>query len=394
VSVPPELLTAFEQEYGHPPHLVARAPGRINLLGEHVDYNDGWVLPAAIDQYAWLAASPSPATEVSLHALDIGERSRFNLTDLDNKLDAAGDPLSEWALYPAGVAWSLMKEDLALTGMQCMLTSEVPIGAGLSSSAAIEIAFATAWQALSDWQLTPMALAQHCQRAENVYVGVQCGLMDQFCSVHGVKDHALCFDTRTLAWQTVPLPSDIALVVADSGVRRRLGNSVYNQRRAACEQAVHLLSERLPEIRALRDVSLRDLQEHEQALPPGLRPIAEHVVRECDRVRRGVDLLNAGDAAAFGELMFECHASLRDLYQVSSPELDALVEIAAGLPGCLGARLTGAGFGGCTINLVDAVDAPKFVERLKTEYQRSMAREAVVWISRAVDGAELLTVPR
>jgi galactokinase len=387
VRVPSKLLNAFELAFGHAPALVARAPGRINLLGEHVDYSDGWVLPAAIDRSAWLAVSPSSSSDVSIHALDSGERSRFNLTKLDTKLDIDGAPLADWARYPAGVAWSLIKEDLPVSGINGVLTSEVPIGAGLSSSAAVEVVFATAWQALSDWELRPMRTAQLCQRAENAYVGVRCGLMDQFSSVHGVKNHALYFDTRTLEWEPVRLPSDIVIVIADSSVRRRLGSSAYNQRRQACEQAARLLSERLPGIRALRDVSPEQLKEHDQALPPDLRPLAEHVVREIERVRHGVELLKDGDVKAFGRLMFEGHASLRDLFEVSSRELDALVEIAAGLPGCHGARLTGAGFGGCTVNLVTAKEAPAFCQRLAAKYAQITGQEASVWITRASEGA-------
>jgi galactokinase len=273
--------------------------------------------------------------------------------------------------------------------MRAVLASEVPIGAGLSSSAAVEVAFAIAWQTLAAWHLEPMAIARLCQRAENDYVGVLCGLMDQFCSVHGVRDHALCFDTRTLEWEAVPLPAELVLVIADSGARRRLGGSAYNQRRTACEQAARLLSQRLPHVRALRDISPQQLQEHEQALPPSLRPFAEHVVRECERVQRGVGMLKEGDAASFGKLMFEGHASLRDLYGVSSPELDALVEIAAGIPGCLGARLTGAGFGGCTINLVEAAQAAAFRERLAVEYRQEMDRQVTVWVCRAENGASM-----
>jgi galactokinase len=390
MKTPSALLSAFELEFGHAPALTAQAPGRVNLLGEHVDYSDGWVLPAAIDRSAWLAASPSPSPEVKVHALDTDDRSHFNLTELDSKIDLDGNALVDWARYPAGVAWSLLKDDLAITGMKCVLSSEVPIGAGLSSSAAIEVVFATAWQALSDWNLEPMKLAQLCQRAENGYVGVQCGLMDQFSSVHGVRDHALCFDTRTLEWEPIPLPSDVAIVIADSCVRRRLDSSAFNQRRAACEQAVHVLSDHLTRIQALRDVSSRQLKEYAHTLPANLRPIAEHVVSECERVRRGVKYLKAGDVRGFGRLMFKGHASLRDLYEVSSPELDTLVEIAAGHPACLGARLTGAGFGGCTVNLVEATQAPAFRKYLTRAYLETTGREAEVWITRAVGGAGLV----
>jgi galactokinase len=392
VKVPSKLLSAFEHEYGHAPVLVARAPGRVNLLGEHVDYSDGWVLPAAIDRSAWLAASPSSSSEVSIHALDSDKHSRFSLTNLEAKLDLNGEPLADWAHYPAGVAWALINDDLSISGINGVLTSEVPIGAGLSSSAAIEVVFATTWQALSGWKLRPMRTAQLCQRAENAYVGVQCGLMDQFSSVHGVKNHALHFDTRTLEWEPVPLPSDVVIVIADSGVRRRLRSSAYNQRRMACEHAARLLSERIPGTRALRDVSSEQLKEHDQALPPNLRPLAEHVVSECERVHHGVELLKDGDVKAFGRLMFEGHASLRDLFEVSSQELDALVEIAAGLPGCHGARLTGAGFGGCTVNLVTAKEAPAFCKRLAAVYSQVTGKEASVWITRASEGAGVVSL--
>ncbi len=384
------LRSSFENQYGHPPEWIARAPGRINLLGEHVDYNDGWVLPAAVDRCAWLAFSASNTPEVELYAADLEAHVRFDLNALDGKLDCDGIPLPDWVLYPAGVAWVLRQNRLPISGVQAVLTSQIPIGSGLSSSAAIEVVFAVAWQALSPWQQSPMELAQICQRAENEYVGVQCGLMDPFSILHGVRDHALFFDTRTLEWEPVPLPDRVALVVADSGVRRRLGGSAYNQLREACEQAQRLLAERLPGVRALRDVSLQDFKQHEQALPPSLRPIAEHVIGECARVPRAAELLKDENVNGFGALMFEGHASLRDLYQVSSPELDALVEIAGELPGCLGARLTGAGFGGCTINLVEAQAADAFVERLSVEYQGRTGREAEVWITRAADGAHVL----
>ncbi|HEY71436.1 MAG TPA: galactokinase [Anaerolineae bacterium] len=384
------IRSSFEQHYGHPPEWIARAPGRINLLGEHVDYNDGWVLPAAIDRCARLAFSASTTSEIMLYAADLEANVRFDLNALDDKLDCDGNPLPGWALYPAGVAWVLRQNHLPISGLQAVLTSQIPIGSGLSSSAAIEVIFAVAWQALSPWQQTPMELAQICQRAENEYVGVQCGLMDPFSILHGVRDHALFFDTRTLDWEPVPLPAHVSLVVADSGVRRRLGGSAYNQRREACEQALRLLAKRLPGVHALRDVSLDDFREHEQALPPSLRPIAEHVVGECVRVLRAADLLKAEDAKGFGALMLEGHASLRDLYQVSSPELDTLVEIARELPGCLGARLTGAGFGGCTVNLVEAQTAETFIERLSSAYAQRTGGKADVWISRPVDGANLL----
>jgi galactokinase len=390
VKIPAPLRSSFESHFGHPPKGIIRAPGRINLLGEHVDYNDGWVLPVAIDRCAWLAFSGTNTSGISIYALDLDESTHFDLHALDARHDSDGLSLPTWALYPAGMAWALQQFQFPISGLHAALMSQIPIGSGLSSSAAIEVAFALAWQAVSTWHRSPMELAQICQHAENEYVGVQCGLMDPFAILHGIRDHALFFDTRTLDWEPVPLPADVALVIADSGVRRGLGSSAYNQRREACQQAQRLLSERLPSVRALRDVSPEDFEEHKQALPPSLRPLAEHVIRECDRVRRGTALLRAGDSRGFGALMFEGHASLRDLYQVSSPELDALVEIAAGLPGCLGARLTGAGFGGCTINLVEAHNADAFAKALSTAYHNHTGRETEIWITRAMQGAHAI----
>ena len=366
------------------------APGRVNLLGEHVDYNDGPVLPAAIDRSVRLTFEPRDEPLVHLKALDLKEEVSFHLDALNGHLDREGKTLPQWAVYPAGVAWALQQHGLSVSGMEGSYTSDIPIGAGLSSSAAVEVAFATAWQSLGGWELEHMRLAQYCQQAEVSYVGVNCGLMDQFASAHGVEDHALYFDTRSLEWQPIPLPAGTAIVIADSGVRRSLANSAYNERHAACEQAVALLKQALPGIRALRDVSPEQLKDYAQLLPAIIYKRARHVVEECTRVDQAALLLKQGDAPGFGRLMFEGHASLRDLYEVSCPELDRLVEIAASLPGCLGARLTGAGFGGCTVNLVEAEKAGAFVEGLKEGYQQSTSRQAQVYVCKASQGAHII----
>lgn len=390
---PADLARRFQARFGRSPALFARAPGRVNLLGGHVDYNEGWVLPAAIDRAAWVAATPRTDRTARIVALDLGAEVTFHLDGLGACIDAEGRPLPAWARYPAGVAWALERDGFDLVGMEAALASEVPIGAGLSSSAAVEVAFGLAWTALAGVRIGHMRLAQVCQRAENGYVGVPCGLMDQFASVHGRRDHALLFDCRTLDWEPIPLPADVRLVVADSGVPRTLAGSGYQERREACQEAVRLLSRRLPGIRALRDVSPEDLARHGDVLPVTLRRRAEHVVRECARVLEGAGRLKAGDLAGFGALMFESHASLRDLYEVSTPELDALVEIAAGLPGCLGARLTGAGFGGATVNLVRAEEAEAFVNGLTEAYRARTGREAAVWVCRAETGGSVHRPP-
>lgn len=369
--------------------LKVTAPGRVNLLGEHVDYNDGVVLPAAIDRTVKLAIEPGQGNEVHLVALDLNQEVTFSLLDLEKKVDVTNSPLPAWALYPAGVAWAAKKVGLPVIGFRGVFTSDIPIGAGLSSSAAVEVAFAAGWQAMCAWSIDPVQLARLCQLAENQYVGVNCGLMDQFASVNGVAGHALYFDTRSLAWRAVPLPPHTALVIADSTVRRSLADSSYNDRRAACEEAARLLGEKLPGVKALRDVPPETFREHASLLREPVRTYAQHVVEEIARVERAARCLEQGDAVCFGQLMLEGHASLRDLYQVSIPELDTLVEIAANLPGCYGARLTGAGFGGCTVNLVDEDEVDDFMESLAVDYQEATGHQAEIYLCRASQGARV-----
>jgi galactokinase len=382
-----ELILEFEKAFGRKPTLLARGPGRVNLLGEHVDYNAGPVLPTAIDRAVFITAAPGETDLVQLHALDLKGQVTFELDKLEQKIDLQGKPLPRWALYPAGVAWALRRSGYRVAGLKAAFTSDVPIGAGLSSSAALEVAFAVAWQALGGWQADRLRLAQLCQQAENEYVGVNCGLMDQFASAHGQAGHALYFDTRSLVWQALPLPQRTVLVVADSGIRRSLADSAYNERRAACEQAVSILSRYLPQVQTLRDVSTVEFAAYAEFLPPEVRKRAEHVVKEIARVESAAAALRTGKERSLGALMFAGHASLRDLYQVSTPELDTLVEIARNLPGGLGARLTGAGFGGCTVNLVEEAQAPEFIQSLRENYRRKTGRTAQVYLCRASQGA-------
>lgn len=366
------------------------APGRVNLLGEHLDYNDGPVMPAAIDRSVRLDFSPREDGLVNLEATDLDEQISFRIDDLELKLDIHGQPLPTWARYPAGVAWSMRKADIAICGLDGKFTSDIPMGSGLSSSAAVELAFAVAWNHFAPQKNVALRLAQLCQRAENQYVGVNCGLMDQFASACGVEGHALIFDTRTLAWQPLPLPAGTSIVVADSTMRRSLTTSVYNNRRAACERAVQILKKYLPEIQALRDVTPDDFEKYADKLPEDEFKRAHHVVYECDRVFKAKELLRTGKAEEFGRMMYECHDSLRDFYEVSIPELNALVEIAATLPGCLGARLTGAGFGGCTVNLVKDENVEEFENRLKTGYLLWTGKNAQVYLCHASQGARIL----
>jgi galactokinase len=385
-----DLRQTFSKIFGRPPELLVRAPGRVNILGEHVDYNDGLVLPAAIDRAVLIAASRSQDDRVSLVASDLEEQASFRLSDLSQKTDLMGQPLPGWARYPAGVAWALGEAGLGTSGIQAIYTSDIPIGAGLSSSAAVEVGFATLWQAIGGWQADRLRLAQISQRAENAYVGVSCGLMDQFASACGLEGHALCFDTRSLEWQPAPLPEGIALVIADSGVRRSLTHSGYNDRRAACEQAVEILRQYLPDIRALRDVQPTEFAALSAYLPEIPRKRAEHVVKEIQRVQSALNAMRRKDKQALGAIMYAGHSSLRNLYEVSTPELDQLVELSRGLPGCIGARLTGAGFGGCTINLVESDQATAFIEGLRAEYRPPDGGTAQVYLCHASAGASII----
>ncbi len=387
---PLKSLTArFAAVFGHSPERLTRAPGRVNLLGEHVDYNGGVVLPAAIDRWVSLVSAPTRDGTVSLEAVDLHERVTFRLDELDQRIAVDGQPLPSWAHYPAGVAWAMQRAGLVLSGLQAVYSSNIPIGAGLSSSAAVEVAFARTWEAYSAARLEPLRLAQLCQQAENEYVGVASGLMDQFASACGVEGHVLCFDTRSLEWSALQLPPQTAILIADSGIRRSLTSSAYNDRRAACEQAVKLLKGYLPGIHSLRDVSSVELAAYGVYLPEEVHKRAEHVVKEIHRVEQALIALRERDARRLGGFMYASHKSLRDLYQVSLPELDYLVEMARRLPGVYGARLTGAGFGGCTVNLVEAADTPAVIASLQAGYLEYTGREANVYLCQASAGAQV-----
>ena len=385
-----DVIGEFFNQYGLAASFLVRAPGRVNLLGEHVDYNDGPVLPAAIDREVHIAAAQSDERIVRLAAIDIGESTSFSLDQLAEKVSQDGSPLPSWALYPAGVAWALQEAGLDVAGVQTIYSSTVPIGAGLSSSAAVEVGFGALWQAIGGWKIERLDLARICQHAENAYVGVSCGLMDQFASACGVNGSALYFDTRSLEWYPAPLPEDTAVIIADSGIRRALANSAYNDRRAACEEALRLLREYLPDIHSLRDLNTLEFAAYKPFLPPLIQKRAEHVVKEIARVESAVIALRRNDPKAFGALMFASHASLRDMYEVSTVELDNLVAIARNQPGCWGARLTGAGFGGCTVNLIQAAKADEFITGLKEAYFQTTRCEIQIYLCHASDGVTVL----
>ena len=366
---------------------LVRAPGRVNLIGEHTDYNEGLVLPAAIDLEIRLALVPTADRRVEITLLEDGTTSGFELDRLPEK---GGGGIG----YTAGVAWSLAAAGLPLRGFRAVLVSDLPMSAGLSSSAALELA--SAW-ALLDPSARPvsdadrMRLAQLAQRAENEFVGVRSGLMDQFASSLGRERAAMLLDCRSLAFEEVPLPlTDHALVICDSGAPRTLAGSAYNARRAQCERAVALIAEEVPSVRSLRDVDEDMLARLPDRLDEETRRRVEHVVTENARVVRCVAALAAGDLTTVGRLFAESHASLRDRYEVSSPALDALVEIAMAVPGTAAARMTGAGFGGCTVNLVARDTVERFRETITAEYPKRTGIQPRVLVVEPASGAGLV----
>jgi galactokinase len=375
----------FQHHYGIHPRLIVRAPGRVNLIGEHTDYNDGFVLPVAIDRATYVAARPRDDQAVHLAAIDLPDHDVFDLESFER---SATHP---WSNYIRGVAKGLLVAGHALHGASMLVTSDVPRGAGLSSSAALEVAVGYAFQLLNQLNILGEELALLAQGAENSFVGVQSGIMDQFISVLGRANHALLLDCRDLNYRLIPIPQSTSIVVCDSHVERTLAGSAYNERRAECEEAVRLFKQWYPKITALRDISVDQFRAHEAELPEPLRARARHVVGENDRTLRGAAALEVGDVAEFGRLMNESHTSLRDDYLVSVPELEVLVESARRVPGCLGSRLTGAGFGGCTVSLVENTAVDRFRQDVAAAYRSESGRKTTIYVCRASDGVGRVT---
>ncbi len=373
------VISEFTQRHGSPPTAIVRAPGRVNLIGEHTDYNDGFVLPMAIDRAIWIALRPRPDRLVAVHSLDFDETTEFALDRLEKQ---AG-----WIEYLKGVAWALQDAGHTLAGFEAVVAGDVPIGAGLSSSAAWELAAARAFAIVSGfaWNAAQMALLG--QRAENKWVGMNCGIMDQMISAAGRADHALLIDCRSLATQSVPLPPGVVVVVLDTATRRGLVDSAYNERRSQCEAVAKFFG-----VKALRDVTLDQLNGKRDQLNRTAYRRALHVISENDRTRQAAEAMKRGDAIELGQLMQLSHMSLRDDFEVSSRELNIIVECAEHQAGCYGARMTGAGFGGCAVALVrqDAADA--FSAGVAAEYEDATSLKPNIYICTATNGAEV--VPR
>jgi len=371
----------FRAKFGSEPR-VYRAPGRVNLIGEHTDYNDGLVMPAAIEFYCSVAIAPRSDRQLLIYSDEFSAQ-----VEVDLATRPIPTPAHDWSDYPIGVAMQLQSAGFPVRGANLLIRSDVSMGAGLSSSAAIEVATALALSETSGHSIGPAQLARICQRAENDFVGMKCGIMDQFISLHGRRKHALLLDCRSLHFELLPLPDSVRLVICNTGVKHQLAGSEYNRRRADCEEAVSALTKVLPGIRALRDVSREQLEEHGGLLSERVFRRALHVVTENQRVLDGAAALRAGDLQRFGEYMAESHRSLRDLYEVSCTDLDLMVEIAAQQKGLYGARMTGGGFGGATINLVEAAHAQTFAAEVVAAYQKATQLSPQIYICVAADGA-------
>lgn len=373
----------FESVFEGKADVVVQAPGRVNLIGEHTDYNAGFVFPAAIDRWVVVAARSRIDSRVRIYSAMHEEVAEFRVDDV---LAAQGN----WADYPKGVVREFQKLGYSLCGFDAAIVGNVPMGAGLSSSAAVEMAVGKGMVVLNRIEISGSDLALLGQRAENHFVGVNCGIMDQFISANGRAGHALFLDCRDLSFELVPLfGDDVQIVICNSGVTRGLTDSAYNNRRSACESGVSLLARAMgTDIQALRDVSMEMLDVYGGVLSEMVLKRCRHVITENERTQRAVALLKKGDLSGFGQLMVASHESLRDDYEVSGDELDLLVEIALNVPGVLGARMTGAGFGGCTVNIVDRDAVPALTDAINERYPRTTGLTPEIYVCSAVNGAE------
>lgn len=382
------LCARFRRLYGREAERVFRAPGRINIIGEHTDYNEGFVLPAAVNRCVLVAVRPRSDRQVRAYSVNLRREVRFHL-------DRLRRVARSWANYVRGVAWALQERGARLPGVDMAIESDVPIGGGLSSSAALEVAAAYAWMRVAGLRISRRNLALLCRKAENEFVGVPCGIMDQFASAMGRRGRAVLLDCRSLEWQKIVLDDrNVRFVVADTGVRRALASSEYAVRRRQCEEAVGVLQSWLGGIGSLRDVSHEDFQMAGRRLRGVLRRRARHVLTENARVHQMVKALKKGDWEQAGALMDASHESLRSDYEVSSPELDALVGLARDVDGVYGSRLMGGGFGGCTISIVEA-DALGGLERRVAEgYEAAFGRRPSLYACTAEAGASELQRPQ
>jgi len=379
------LRSIFTENYPGTPLLVS-APGRVNLIGEHTDYNDGYVLPAAIDKVITLAIAPSGNDWCEIYSVDMDEKYRFNLKEFP--LQHSG---LQWPDYLLGCVTILHDAGYTMPGFHCVFQGNIPIGAGMSSSAALECGTLFALNTLFGFGLDTLDIVKYGQKAENEYVGVQCGIMDQFASVFGRKGQVFRLDCRSLDYQYFPvITDDIKIVLCDTQISHQLASSEYNIRREQCEQGVRVLQAEHPEIKSLRDVSMELLQNKRQQLDPVVYRRCEYVVEENRRVLDACQALEQGDFEQFGTLMYQSHAGLRDKYEVSCPELDLLVAATEDREEVWGARMMGGGFGGCTINLVQSDHVEKFKTHIRQSYSGQGRQPVQFYVTSIEQGVQLL----
>jgi galactokinase len=386
-SIPGSARTVAERflaVYGTSPSGLFRAPGRVNLIGEHTDYNDGFVMPVAIDFSCYSAIRSRSDRTLSVYSQQFQENIEFNLDRL------VGPPKKHWTDYVRGVAAVLRDEGYPLKGADLLIDGQVPIGSGLSSSASIEVSSALALTSLGGITVPLGTLARLCQRAENEYTGARCGIMDQFVSCFGRQDQALLLDCRSLEMTYLALPPNVRLVICNTMVRHELAAGEYNERRASCERSIEAIRKFLPNIRALRDLTLEDLEKYGSLLSEIDFRRCRHVITENARVIDAKEALRHVDLARFGQLMYQSHNSLNHDYEVSCRELNLMVSLARNLPGVYGARMTGGGFGGCTINLVEREAVPEFQTSVAREYEKLTDLSPQIFASSAAGGAVAL----
>jgi galactokinase len=378
VSVREVVTQVFSDRFGDSPTSLVRAPGRVNLIGEHTDYNDGFVLPMAIDKSIWFAIRPRQDRTVILQSIDLDDTLQFDLNQITHTD-------SGWGEYIKGTTWALQEAGYRLQGWEGVFAGDIPIGAGLSSSAAIEVGTTRAFSAVSNFSWSPVEMAKIAQNAETQWVGLKCGIMDHLISAAGEEGHALLIDCRSLDLQPVLLPPEVEVIILDTKTRRGHVDSAYNERRAQCDAAAELFG-----VTTLRDVSLPEFTDKQDGLAPLLRVRARHVITENNRVQEAVKAMGRGDAHELGELLNKSHASLREDYEVSGFELDAIVESAQNFPGCFGARMTGAGFGGCAVAVIRKDVSREFMQQVGEDYTVETGLEPDIFIAIATRGAQVI----
>jgi len=379
------LRDGFQRLYGTAPSVLVKGPGRVDLMGIHTDYNDGFVLPIAVNVDVMALGRLRNDRKVRVYSANFDKAAEF---DLDN---VEYDSAQKWSNYVRGVAKFIQEKGIELRGANIALHGNVPLGSGLSSSAALEMATGVLFQALTGFKMSGPDMALVGQAAENKFVGVSTGIMDQFVSRNGQKDHALFLDCRSLAFEQLPLDtSKVKVVVCNTMKQRGLVDSEYGLRRSQCEEAVRLFQQWIPNVKALRDVTCTDLQEYGDRLPSNVYKRADHIISENERGLRCREVLASGGLEEFGELMNASHDSARDSYEVSCPELEAMVEVTRAAPGSLCGRLAGAGFGGCTVSLVMDASVPDFVDTVKREYQKKTGLAPELYVCTSEDGARVV----